>query len=230
MYKRSFWILVSVAWACVVHMSAALAAPCPDGIMAVDFGRLVDGGLAPGGPQFAIADEETTFLQRPPSCQRFSKDAAPLLDKAGQPMPLVATLAYDPALIASDIESFGITRVSRQTEALAALNAPMRQALQNDPNVEQTNGAGFACYSLAYPTFPALVCDLDNPFESGTPIHMSCEESRCTIILIPMSADMAASADWRKGSTGYSTPHAAGRAGASIVSEIHHFLTSKMVN
>ncbi len=222
---------IYVAIACGLACFPAFAGPCPDDFSFVDFGQFnTDRSITPGGPTFRVVLDGQTLLENPPTCHSFSDGMAPLTDNAGDPIPLVPTMGYDATAIAANLDRIGLTHTNGQAARLAAMNSPLREALENDPNVDRTTGAGFVCYSLAYAMFPSIVCDLDNPFDSAKPIMMSCEADNCSIIQITMSDHMVAHADWHASTGGYDTPHAAGRDGASIVSGIHTFLTKHMIN
>jgi hypothetical protein len=102
----------------------------------------------------------------------------------------------------------------------------MRAAVREDPTIEWTVGDGFVCYSREFATLPSLTCEVDNPFDSTQPIHLSCDNGDCSITGIVMSTDLIATTSWNGN---YASPVAVGLDAVKVVSDIHLFLITQMV-
>jgi hypothetical protein len=167
-----------------------------------------------------------SLLAKTPSCHRFSSEAAPLVDDVGDPIPLVATIAYSPTVIASILDKFGVTRVAGQAGQLTAMNEPMVAAARSDPTIDRTTGSGFVCYSRAYSSFPSAICEVNNPFDVTKPVYMTCDDGECDIIGIFISSDLIASTSWNGD---YASPTAIGLNAVEVISDLHLFLVSQMI-
>lgn len=207
--------------------TSVFAGPCPESFSYVDLGQIdANGGMVPGGATFRVTMDGQTLLAKTPSCRRFSNEAAPLVDDLGDLIPLVATFAYSPTIIASNLGSFGVTRVAGQAARLTTMNEPMVASARSDPTIDQTTGNGFVCYSRAYSSFPSAICEVNNPFDVTKPVYMSCDDGNCDITGIFISSDLIASTSW---DGDYSSPMAVGLSAVGVVSDIHLFLVGQMI-
>ncbi len=223
MITRAFQIcLLTLMWSITAHSAAAGA--CPDYFRFVDFGTQdANGALIRGGPIFRIEQDDRSLLRDDTTT---CLDVGPVFtDGHNQPMPVVNTIGYAPALVDPALTSLSVTRITGGAQRASDANAMTHEAAKTQDSVEITNGADHLCVSLAFAFTKTISCEVANPFDPTFPLVIYCADGDCTMTVMAIDDDIVVSADWSDQSD---TPQAVGAATSDTVDGIHSFIFAQM--
>lgn len=200
---------------------AAQAQDCPDFYRFVDFGLEDDAGrMYRGGPIFRAENFDETPLLIASGTQCL--DVYPTLtDGRGNPMPVVSSVQYDPAVAGLDLTDFRLTDVGN-AKALAEVTAARHQDWLESSTSLITRGDNYVC--AAPDGTGDLSCQLVSPYDGNMPLVVYCNATNCAMLGLAMNERLAISGRWPSQQRYIDDPHTAAIENAQRVQQIFEFL------
>jgi len=199
----------------------ARAENCPDFFRFVDFGREAPGGeIHRGGPTFRAESfgGEALLIRDRTTCRRVRDLAS---DGRGNPIPVVASVDYDPektGIGLNELRLTGVEDVASETERNAAGH---REKLDR-PIAVTSRGSNFLCASVE--GSGTVSCQLISPFGGNLALVVYCSPVECEMPVLAVKPHVIASAKWRPSHVSLSDHEALARQITDKVQQIHDFL------
>ncbi|MBU2994180.1 hypothetical protein Q4555_07615 [Octadecabacter sp. 1_MG-2023] len=202
--------------------SAVAAEDCPDFYRFVDFGlQGNDGVLYRGGPLLRAENfaEDRLLLEDQTECLSVWPT---LTDGRGNPMPVVSTIAYDPAAIGAGITELKVRTVEGTTAAATQSATSYRRRLE-EPDATVTRGDTFVCVATALT--PHVACQLVSPYDTDAPLIVYCHDQSCRLPVLAMDDRIFVSARWETDVHYVNDPDAGAASMSEIVQHIYDFMS-----
>lgn len=208
-----------VALFTILFAGHALAEDCPRFHRFVDFGiEGEDWVIYRGGPAFRVEGFDGHLLVLSSGIQCLTvRDV--LADGHGNPIPMVASIDYDPARTGSDLIALRVAKAEDLRMAAEESAAAHRAALKQAGAVE-TLGESWLC--VRREGVGDTSCQVVSPYPGNTPLVIYCDAAICRMPFMALVYDIFAAAEWVSGPS-----FTGGMAGLEIIKRveaIHEFL------
>ncbi|MCF2904745.1 hypothetical protein L0666_07080 [Octadecabacter sp. CECT 8868] len=202
--------------------SVVAAESCPDFYRFVDFGlQDNDGILYRGGPLLRAENfaEDRLLLEEQTECLSVWPT---LTDGRGNPMPVVSTIAYDPAAVDAGITELKVRTVEGTTAAATQSATAYRRRLE-EPDATVTRGDTFVCVETAQTQH--FACQLVSPYDTDAPLIVYCHNHSCQLPVLAMDDRIFMSARWETDVDYINDPAAGAASMSEIVQDIYDFMS-----
>ena len=204
----------------ILFASHASAQDCPRFYRFVDFGIEGDDGVIyRGGPAFRVEGFDGHLLVHSSGTQCLGvRDV--LTDGHGNPIPVVASIDYDPARTGADLMAL---RVAQDDDLRTAAdeNAAAHRATLEQVGAVVTRSESSLC--VRPEGLVDTSCQVVSPYPGDTPLLVYCDAVICRMAVMALVDDIFAAAEWASGPS--FTGAMAGFEIAKRVKAIHDFLT-----
>jgi hypothetical protein len=199
----------------------ANAQDCPSFYRFVDFGlEGNDGRIYRGGTTFRAEsfDGQSLILKSQTKCRAVREISK---DGHGNPIPVVSSVDYDPSVMDVRLDKLNISIVD-STDTIAKESAKSHQDRVARPDAKLTRGSNFLCVTLR--AKDGLSCQLVSPYSGNRPLYVYCDVAKCTMPVLAIDSQLAASAGWPSDDISTDNPSSAGIKISKKVFKIHDFL------